>query len=174
MTNLERYRLLSRRPALRLELRRGRGTLLFAGLAVACWLAVWFAAGLGSYLFAVTSVGLLAGLAALVARERWTIGTRGVRFERAPWHRAVERPREAFERVSLRCMVANGDPVELPWQVALENVAGASLLVFAFQGELAARIVGHLVVEALELELVDGGDVDPGIAAAVGDALARL
>ncbi len=174
MTTLERYRLLSRRPALRLELRRGRGTLLFAGLAMACWMAVWFAAGLRSFLFTATTIGLLAGLAALLARERWTIGARGVRFERAPWWRAVERPREAFERVSLRCVVANGDPVELPWQVALEDGDGSGLFVFAFQGELAARVVGHLVVEALELERIDGGDVDPEIAAAVRDALARL
>ena len=174
MTTLERYRLLSRRPALRLELRRGRATLLFLGLAVVCWLAVWLAAGLRSYLFAVTSVGLLAGLATLLVRERWTIGAQGVRFERAPWQPAVERPREAFERVSLRCVVANGDPVVLPWQVALEDGDGGGLFVFGFQGELPARIVGRLVVEALELELVDGGDIDPQVAAAVREALARL
>jgi len=58
-------------------------------------------------------------------------------------------------------VVANGDPVVLPWQVALEDGDASGLFVFAFQAELTARIVGRLVVEALELELVDGGDIDP-------------
>lgn len=174
MTRLERYRLLSRRPSLRLELRQGRAATLLAGAAVAVWLLVWRVAGERGLPLLLASLLVLAGLAALLARERWTIGAEGVRFDRALWRPPVVRPRDALERVSLRCVVANGEPVRLPWQVALEDGDGGGLFVFAFEGELPARIVGHLVVEALELELVDGGEIAPEIAADLRAALDRI
>lgn len=173
-STLERYRLLSRRPALRLELRRGWGPPLLMAVAALLWLGVWFGAGAQPLLVVLASCGVVAALAVLLARERWTIGARGVRYTSALWRRPVEKPREAFERVSLRCLVPNGDPVELPWQVALEDGDGGGIFVFTFQDELYARVLGALAVEALELERVEGGDGGPEIAAAVSDALARL
>lgn len=177
MTHFERYRLVSRRPVLRLELRQALRAALFTGVAAALWLLVWFGADGRRDLLAVASLCVLVGAGAMLRRERWTIGRRGVRLDRAPWRRPVERPREQFERVTLRSEPANGEPRRLPWQVALEDGDGGGLFVFSFTAELPARVVGLLVVEALELERVDdrqAGEVDPEVDAAVRAAMARL
>lgn len=173
-STLERYRLLSRRPALRLELRQGRAPgLWFAAALGGCGLA-GLAMGVRSWFFTLAAVALLAALAAVAARDRWTIGPRGVRFTRAPWLPANRLPRETIERVTLRSGVGDGDASDLPWQIALEDGHGGGRVVFAFREELPARVLGALAVEALELERVEGGDGGPEVAAAVRDALARL
>jgi hypothetical protein len=174
MEFLERYRLVSRRPALRLEARRAR--LAVAGAAGGGIVLLVAGAGVSGRgeLLAVAAVGAAAGVGALLHRERWTIDGQGVRLDRAPWLRPVIRPREAFERVTLRCVVANGPPVLLPWQVVLEDGNGGGVFVLAFEGELSARIVGLLVVEALDLVLVEPGEVAPEVARAVRAALDRI
>ena len=174
MKFLERYRLVSRRPALRLEARRSRLALACAAGSGIVLLLVGVGASGRGVLLAAAALGAAAGAAALLHRERWTIDGQGVRLDRAPWRRPVVRPREAFERVSLHCVVANGEPIPLPWQVALEDGFGGGVFVFAFSNELPARIVGLLMVEALELELVEPGEVAPEVARAVRDALDRL
>jgi len=173
-STLERYRLLSRRPALRLELRQGRAPLLWVSAALAGCGFAGLAVGVATWLFASAALAAAVALAALGARERWTIGARGVRFARAPWLPPRRIPRDAIERVTLRSGVGDGDASDLSWEVALEDGDGGGRFVFAFREELPARVLGALAVEALELERVEGGDGGPEIAAAVRDALARL
>lgn len=174
MEQLERYRIVSRRPTLRLEASQGRAATAYAAASVALWLAVWFLFGGRWGLFALSGLAVAAGIVAMFRREHWEFGAAGVRLDRRPWGRQIARPREVFERVALRFDGSGDGGPALPWRVTLEDRHGSRLFELHFRGEVGARVLGRLLVEALELEMTDGVEIDPKIAASVRRALERI
>jgi len=174
MGQLERYRVVSRRPTLRLEASQGRAATAYAAASVALWLAVWFFFGGRWGLFTLALLAVAAGVLAMFRREQWQFGAAGVRLDRRPWRPLVERPRDDFERVTLRLDGSAVEAPALPWRVTIEDRHGGRLFELQFRGEVAARVAGLLLIEALELELADGLEVEPKVAAAVRDTLARI